>query len=231
MVRQFEAELQNIRDVVLKMGGFVESALEATRDVLVSRNPKLLEQVRKHEKQVNDLQMKLDEMCVQVLAKQSPVAKDLRLVIAMTKINTDLERMGDQTMNTALYGLEFVTALPAGQNIPKELEIMFDQVRQLVRLGLDSFSKQDPHLSETVLEKDDEVDASKNVLFQMAKDKIESREWSVETGIRFLMVAKNLERLADHVTNIAEDVIFSVTGVDVRHGQGKISPTNAGSVN
>jgi len=223
MVRQFESELQNIRDVVLKMGGFVESALEATRDALVSRNPKMIEQVRKHEKQVNDLQMKLDEMCVQVLAKQAPVAKDLRLVISMTKINTDLERMGDQTMNTALYGLEFVSALPSGKSMPAELETMFDQVHQLVRLGLDSFSKQDPNLAKSVLEKDDEVDDSKNILFQMAKDKIESREWSVDTGIRFVMVAKNLERLADHVTNIAEDVIFSVTGADVRHGQGKIN--------
>lgn len=221
MVRHIDSELQNVKDTLLKMGGCVEKALEATRQALTQNKPSFLDDVKKQEKEINSLQMKVDELCVQLLAKQAPVAKDLRFVISVTKINTDLERMGDQTLNTARYGLEFFKA-QSETPIPKDLEKMFNLVIELVRLGLDAFSKSDIEMSKKVLVQDDEVDQLKKDLFQLATEKMESKEWSIDSGLRFVMIAKNLERLADHVTNVAEDVIFLATGEDIRHGQGQV---------
>lgn len=223
MIRHIDSEIQHVRDMVLKMGGCVEKALEATRQAILTRNPKLLDEVKKQENEINALQMKVDELCVQLLAKQAPVARDLRFIISMTRINTDLERMGDQTLNTARYGLEFFD-VESSIPIPSDLEKMFRLVIELVRLGLDAFSKHDLEISRQVLRQDDEVDQLKKDLFELAKQKMDSREWSVDSGLRFIMIAKNLERLADHVTNVAEDVIFHATGEDIRHGQGRISP-------
>lgn len=223
MIRHIDSEIQNVRDTVLKMGGCVEKALEATRQALLTRNPKLLDEVKKQEKEINTLQMRVDELCVQLLAKQAPVARDLRFIISVTKINTDLERMGDQTLNTVRYGLEFCEAQKSIP-IPPDLERMFGMVIELVRLGLDAFSKQDIESSKQVLKQDDEVDELKKDLFELAKRKMESGEWSVDSGVSFVMIAKNLERLADHVTNVAEDVIFLATGEDIRHGQGQTGP-------
>jgi|FLYM01.1.fsa_nt_gi phosphate transport system protein len=221
MVRHIDSELQHVRDMVLKMGGCVEKALEATRQGLISRDAKFLDEVRAQEKEINTLQMKVDELCVQLLAKQAPVAKDLRFVISVTKINTDLERMGDQTLNTARYGLEFFEA-HRKMPLPKDLEVMFSKVIGLVRLGLDAFSKRDIEISRQVLVQDDEIDQLKRDLFLLATEKMKSAEWSIESGLQFVMIAKNLERLADHVTNVAEDVIFLATGEDIRHGQGLV---------
>jgi phosphate transport system protein len=222
MLRHIDAEIQNVKDAVLKMGGFVEKALQATREALLFGKPELIDEVRAQEKEINALQMKVDEMCVQLLAKQSPVAKDLRFVISVTKINTDLERMGDQTLNTVRYGLEFFGA-EENVEIPEDLKKMFDVVIAMVRLGLDAFAKNDNKISREVLSQDDEVDQLKKSLFDLAKKKMDTREWSIDSGLKFVMIAKNLERLADHVTNVAEDVIFSTTGEDIRHGQGQPS--------
>lgn len=223
MVRHLDSEIQNVKDLVLKMGGCVEKALEATRQALSTGEARFLEDVKKQEKEINQLQMKVDEMCVQLLAKQAPVAKDLRFVISVTKINTDLERMGDQTLNTARYGLEFVES--QSMDLPPQLSNMFEKVIGVVRLGLDAFSKQDVGISKKVLELDDEVDQMKKDLYELAKKKMKSGEWSVDSGLQFVMIAKNLERLADHVTNVAEDVIFLATGEDIRHGQGLLRNT------
>ncbi len=224
-MRPLDAEIQHINDTVLKMGGCVEKALEATRQALLNKNSALLADVKKQENEINALQMKVDELCVQLLAKQAPVAKDLRFVISVTKINTDLERIGDQTLNTARYGLEFFDAQSA-MPFPQDLEKMFDLVIDLVRLGLDAFTHQDISTSREVLKKDDEIDQLKRDLFKLATTKMESREWSIDSGLRFVMIAKNLERVADHVTNVAEDVIFMATGQDVRHGQSQVRPAS-----
>ncbi|NCN95742.1 MAG: hypothetical protein GW917_03380, partial [Bdellovibrionales bacterium] len=108
-------------------------------------------------------------------------------------------------------------------SVPADLKTMFDVVIEMVRLGLDAFSKIDMEVCRKVLEQDDEVDQLKRQLFTLATQKMESKEWTIDSGLRFIMIAKNLERLADHVTNVAEDVIFLATGKDIRHGQGAMS--------
>lgn len=161
--------------------------------------------------------MQIDEACVSVLAKQAPVAKDLRLVIAITKINTDLERMGDQSVNIVRSACDLYAALPDA-TLPAQLTEMLDEVKAMVRAVLDAFSRRDVAASERVLEQDDKVDGQRDVLFRDMKQMMKRGPEHVDTGLAFIMIAKNLERLADHATNIAEEVIYLATGNDVRHG-------------
>lgn len=217
MVRHIDSELQGLKDLALQMGGCVEQAIENACKTVLSRDGKAFEEVHRHEDRINDLQILIDEACVNVLAKQAPVAKDLRLVIAITKINTDLERMGDQSVNIALAAQDLFKAWPQ-VSLPAEITQMITEVKAMVGSVLDAFSRRDVELSKKVMSQDDVVDELKDAVIQNMKVKMKSGEDQVEIGLAVIMIAKNLERLADHATNIAEEVIYLATGNDVRHG-------------
>jgi phosphate transport system protein len=217
MVRHIDSELQGLKDLALQMGGCVEKAIENACKGVVARDTKACEEVQRHEKKINDLQILVDESCVNVLAKQAPVAKDLRLVIAITRINTDLERMGDQSKNIAYASRDLYKVWP-NATLPPQLLEMIDEVKGMVRSVLDAFSSRDVELSKHVLTQDDHVDELRDALIKDMKAKMKAEPEQVEVGLAFIMVAKNLERMADHATNIAEEVIYLATGNDVRHG-------------
>ncbi len=217
MVRHIDSELQDLKDLALQMGGNVEKAFECACLTITSRDPKCFDELVKHEAKINDMQIRMDEACVNILAKQAPVARDLRLVIAITKINTDLERMGDQSTNISLNARDLYAAWPHTA-LPVEIQQMMGDVRSMVRLVLDSFSKRDVEAANRVLEMDDRVDGLKDRMFETMKEQMKSNPDQVEIGLAFIMIAKNLERMADHATNIAEEVIYLATGNDVRHG-------------
>ncbi len=219
MVRHIDSELQGLKDLALQMGGVVEKAIENACDSIAHRNPKSIDQVHKHESRINDLQILIDESCVSVLAKQAPVAKDLRLVIAITKINTDLERMGDQCVNIVHSTQELFSECPQVK-VPAEITQMMSEVRTMVRDALDAFARRDVEASRVVLKKDDLVDDLKDELIVAMKEKmsVSPSPEQIGAGLAFILIAKNLERLADHATNIAEEVIYFATGNDVRHG-------------
>ncbi len=217
MVRHIDAELQGLKDLALQMGGCVEKAFEnACKTITSAREDKAFEEVRKHEARINDLQILIDESCVNVLAKQAPVAKDLRLVIAITKINTDLERMGDQAKNIAYAAGDLYKAWPQAV-LPPQIPQMMAEVRGMVRSVLDAFARRDVDLSRKVLRQDDLIDDLKDALIKDMKVKMKSGADQIEIGLAFIMIGKNLERLADHATNIAEEVIYLATGTDIRH--------------
>lgn len=217
MVRHIDSELQGLKDLALQMGGNVEKAFEAACKMVTSKDLNAFGEVERFESRINDLQILIDESCVNVLAKQAPVAKDLRLVIAITKINTDLERMGDQSINIALATQDLYGAWPQ-VTLPAQVNKMIDEVRGMVRSVLDAFARRDVELSQKVLELDDQVDALKDELIRDMTQKMKVEKDQVEVGLAIIMIAKNLERLADHATNIAEEVIYLATGNDVRHG-------------
>jgi phosphate transport system protein len=217
MIRHIDSELQALKDLALQMGGCVETALDHACKTIVNRDSKAFAEVNQNESRINDLQILIDESCVGVLAKQAPVARDLRLVIAITKINTDLERMGDQCVNIALAAREMYKAWPSVVP-PVEIKRMIEEVRGMVRSVLDAFARRDVELSQRVLELDDNVDELKDQLVQIQKEQMKKNPEQVEICLGFIMIAKNLERLADHATNIAEEVIYLTTGADVRHG-------------
>lgn len=218
MQRHFEQELKNLKEQILEMGSHVEEAVEAATQALIQRQPQMFKRVHELESKINREHIEVDESCLQLLARQSPLAADLRLVIAVLKISTDLERMGDQAVNIAYNAKDYMEGDPIKElvDIPK----MASEVRAMVRDALDAFVRQDGGLAKEVLKKDDLVDSLKDKVFQDLIQFMMTNPSRVEQALDLILIARNLERLGDHATNIAEDVIFAVTGQDIRHGSG-----------
>lgn len=203
------------------MGGHVEKALDEAVQALIHRKMDAFTGVHRIEEKINEDHIKVDLACMTFLAKQGPVARDLRLIISIIKINSDLERMGDQCVNIAHTGKDYLMRTPVAQNLP-DIERMSALVRQMVKGSLDSFVREDDQLAQKILLMDDEVDGLKSKVFKDLSNYIKSNPNNSEAALDVILIARNLERLGDHATNIAEDVIFVSTGKDIRHG-GKYS--------
>lgn len=217
MERTIDGQLEDLKKTILEMGGYVEKALATAIEGFMKKDLSQLNSVHEIEKHVNDLQIKIDNLCLNILAKQGPVAKDLRLILSVIKINTDLERMGDQCVNIAYLGKDILKRPP--QNISLvDIEKMAGTVRVMVKGSLDSFVRMDAVAAEKILKMDDEVDALKNQVTAQHVSMIKANANLTESCLDIIQVARNLERLGDHSTNIAEDVIFAFTGKDIRHG-------------
>ncbi len=221
MDRSIDAGLQKLKEKLLMMGGFVEKAIEEATQGLLDGNQERFKRVHEFEEKINDLQMQVDEDCLKLLATQSPLAQDLRSILAMTKINTDLERMGDQAVNISMNGKEYLNrpALKPLIDIPR----MAEQARFMTREALDAFVKNDVKLAQDVLDRDDAIDQMKDQIFRELLTYMMSDPKKIEQALCLILIARNLERVADHATNIAEDVIFVVSGQDVRHGHGRMT--------
>lgn len=216
MERILDSQLEDIKKQILIMGGYVEKALTDVISALMDRDNEKFDLIHQTEKKINEDHKKIDNACMGFLAKQGPVAKDLRLVLAIIKINTDLERMGDQAVNIAYTGKDYLTRKPL-QSL-KEVARMSEIVRDMVRQSLDSFVRSDIQVAQSVLNMDDSVDAMKNNLLKEMTKHIKAHPEDTEAALDIILMARNFERLGDHATNIAEDVIFVSTGKDVRHG-------------
>lgn len=217
--RYFDQQFGSLRQMILDMGATVEKAIEFSLKGLIEKNPDAFNQVKAFEARVNQFHIEVDEACLQVLARQAPMASDLRLVLGCIKINSDLERMGDQAMNIAHYGRHYVSELPLKPLI--DLPKMADEVRKMTREALDAFFKQDQELANAVLLNDDVVDAYKRNIFDELIGIMKQDPKNVERAMDLILISRNLERIADHATNIAEEVIFVASGVDIRHGSHK----------
>ena len=216
MERQVDTQVEELKKLILSMGGHVEKALDIAIQALIKRDPTRFNEVHDIEEQINSDHVRVDEACLQFMAKQGPKARDLRLIFSMVKINADLERMGDQCVNIAYTGKDF---LSRGSIYSLQIiEEMSTIVRQMVKEYLDAFVREDVVQSEKILLMDDEVDTRKQKVFTDLSAEIKNNPDSVEAALDLILIARNLERLGDHATNIAEDVIFVSTGKDVRHG-------------
>ncbi len=216
MERNIDNQLEELKKLMLEMGGFVEKALGTVMDGLFKHDLGLLASVHDIEKSVNDMQIRIDNACLNVLAKQGPVAKDLRLILSIVKMNTDLERMGDQCVNMAYLGKDIIGR---GQNISfSDIEKMSISARAMVKGSLDCFVRLDAIAAEKILKMDDDVDELKNLVVKNSIAIIKQNPSLTESCLDLILIARNLERLGDHATNIAEDVIFAFTGKDLRHG-------------
>lgn len=215
MHRHFETELDALKERILVMGGYVEKAIEESTQALIGREPQRLDAVYGFEGHINRAHIEVDEACLNLLARQSPLAADLRLVIAVIKINTDLERMGDQAVNISNNARRYLSSPPIKPLV--DLPQMAQEVRAMVRDALDAFVRQDIGLANEVMTRDDVVDDLKNQIFHDLIPIMGKNPEIIEQGLNLILIARNLERLGDHATNIAEDVIFAMTGEDVRH--------------
>lgn len=216
MERSFNSQLDEIKKVILSMGGHVEKALEVAVESLLNSKVEDLSKVHDIERLINAEQIQIDNLCLSYLAKQGPVAKDLRVILSMIKMNTDLERMGDQCVNIAYTAKDYLgRRSPHSLKSIKEMgaiakKMVFESLQALVHGNID--------MAKNVLSSDDELDLLKNQVFQeMIKD-MKSHPQNIEASLDLILIARNLERMGDHATNIAEDVIFISTGKDIRHG-------------
>lgn len=214
--RRFNEELEELRTKVLAMGGFVEQQIENAMKALAESNVELAESVIAHDYQVNALEVNIDEECLKVLARRQPAASDLRLIMAVIKTITDLERIGDQAERVGRMALH-LSDLERPKSNYMELRHMGDLVRQLLRGALDAFARMDVEAAVEVARQDLAVDREyEGIMRQMITHMMEDPR-NVTRTLDVIWSARALERIGDHARNICEYVIYFVKGKDVRH--------------
>jgi len=215
MERHREQELQELRQRLLWMGSLAERAVHNAVRALIDGDTKLAESVMEEEAAINSLQIEIDERVLRLLALQQPMAVDLRMITAAMKINADLERIGDQAVNIAQC-VSFLLQYPQVKpyiDIPRMSEL----AEGMVKDALDSFVKRDVDLAKQILLRDETVDQLRDQLFRELITYMMERPSVILPAFQLTLVTRNLERVADHATNIAEDVIYMVLGQDIRH--------------
>jgi phosphate transport system protein len=211
----FEEELQALKNRLLNMGALVEERVHDATNALIERRPDTAERIIASDQDVNDLQIEIDERCLRLLALQQPMASDLRLITAAMKINADLERIGDQAVNIAEQAVRILAHPPLKPII--DLPRMAEISERMTRESLDAFVRKDAQLARAILARDDEVDALKDQVFRVLLTYMMADPGTIERALGLILISRHLERIADHATNIAEDVIFVVEAKDVRH--------------
>jgi len=213
--RHFQEELDELQQRLLEMGGLAEERVRAAVQSLVERDAGMIEAVIRGDEAINALHVEVDNRCFRLLALHQPMATDLRAIIAAVKINTDLERVGDLAVNIAEAAERYVRHPPVKQliDIPRMGEI----AQAMLRDALDCFVKRDVVLAQHVLDEDDKLDGLKTQIFRELLTYMPQDPAVVEPALDLILVSRHLERIGDHATNIAEDVIFMVSARDVRH--------------
>ena len=201
--------------MLLEMSALVESAIQRSVIAVTQKDRNAAEEVFRNEKKINDKEVEIDDAAVSLLALQQPMAADLRLIVAALKINTDLERMGDLSVNIAQRALSLMDKPVVKPMI--DIPHIAGLVQSMVRKALDAFVHRDADLARSVLASDDAVDSLRTACYHELVSFMERDPQNVSQALDLLAVTRNLERIADHSTNIAEDVMFLVKGVDVRH--------------
>ena len=214
---KLDEQLNYIRSLILNMGAFVEKTISSSCDILLkTADPDIMQELTKREENINQLQLRVSRVCFKILARESPVAGDLRLILAIVSANTDLERMGDLALNIAEKA-QSVKKDPILDEIITLFSAMFHQVSAMTHKSLDSFVAEDEKLAKAILIQDDKVDQIRNKIRAGLEHITLTHNRLIKTGIDLIIIAGELERIADHATNIAEEVIFLKTGDDIRH--------------
>ena len=215
MERHFEKDLNELKERLLWMGSLAERAVhQAVHAVLESDEP-LARRVLEEEDAINELQLEVDDRVVQLLALHQLMAIDLRFVLAVSRINNDLERIGDQAVNIAQSAMRVLRHPQVKPYV--DLPRMSEMAEGMVRDSLNALVRGDIDLARSVLQRDDQVDRLRDQLFRELLTYMMENSAVVFAAFELILVAKNLERIGDHATNIAEDVIYFVAGRDVRH--------------
>ncbi len=215
MQRHFDEELKELKGEVLKMGGLVEKAIHLSIKALVDRQDKLAAEVIASDEAVDMQEIKIDELSLKLLALHQPQAGDLRFITSIMKINSDLERMGDLAVNIAerTQDLLKVPLLKPLIDIPRMAKI----AQEMVKDSLDAFVNSNPDLARSVCERDDQVDDYNSQIFRELLTYMLEDPKTIERALDLILVGRNLERIADHATNISEDVIYIVNGKNIKH--------------
>ncbi|HUN66372.1 MAG TPA: phosphate signaling complex protein PhoU [Bacteroidota bacterium] len=215
MKRHFEKELDSLKTTLIKMASLTEEVVREANESFLAVDRERAAAVVENDERINSMEMEIDNAIVDLLALQQPVASDLRLILATQKINNDLERIGDHAVNIAQSALTFASR---GEEMSLlELPQMARIAESMLREAIDGFIHQDPAMSMSVLKKDDIIDQMNVRLVQEMVARMKSDRTSIDCGIDIIRVSRNLERIADLATNIAEEVIFILQARVVKH--------------
>jgi phosphate transport system protein len=215
MRTRFHQSLDELKEKLLRMGGLAEQAVDRATEAYRKRDVALCQLVLDAERSINIMEREIDELALDLLAMQQPMAIDLRFIIAVVKINADLERVGDQAVNVVQRVLELAKLPEAELNvdIPRVAEV----ASSMVRTSLEAFIYARPDVAESVLKLDDTLDELNAQTYHSMLAVMQKSPELTPQALNTLLISRNLERVGDHATNIAEDVIFWVRGADVRH--------------
>lgn len=211
----FHQQLAELKDKLLAMAALAQQAVESAVDAYVQRDKGLCKFVKQNEMAINTAQRSLDEMAYELLAKEQPMAIDLRFILAVIKINGDLERIGDQSISIARRTKDILATEVV--ELPVDFAAMGEFAGKMIRSALQALLEGDARLAEVVRDMDDEIDRMNRRAHTDLLKLIEEKPQYTQQAMNGILVAKNLERIADHASNIATDVIFWIRGADVRH--------------
>lgn len=211
----FHLQLAELKDKLLAMAALSQQAVESAVDAYLQRDKGLCKYVKQNETAINTAQRELDEMAYELLAKEQPMAIDLRFILAVIKINGDLERIGDQSMGIARRTKELIKIEDV--ELPVDFAAMGEYAGRMIRTAIQALLEGDAQLADTVREMDDDIDRMNRRAHDDLLRLIEQKPVVTQQAMNGILVAKNLERIADHASNIATDVIFWIRGADVRH--------------
>jgi phosphate transport system protein len=215
MPKHLQREIERLKKEILSLGAAVEQSVRMVMTSIDERDTDLAQKVIDGDVQIDQAEVDLEEACLKILALHQPVAIDLRFIIAVLKINNDLERIGDLATNIAERA-RFLSSRPEIQT-PFDMTGLAERVRWMLRSCLDSLVNMDTALADKVCETDDEVDDINREMYDLVKDALRQHPDQVDLLIPYMSISRSLERIADHATNIAEDVIYMVDGVIARH--------------
>jgi phosphate transport system protein len=219
MSAHLQREIDRLRKQVLSLSTLVEDNVQMALQAVLDRDEQLARDVEQRDMDVDQREIEVEEECLKALALHQPVAADLRLIVATLKINNDLERIGDMAVNIARKA----RALAQGPvpDVPVDLAAMWAKTQAMLRDSIDSLVNMDPQLATDVCRRDDEVDRMKGEIRVAVEKAVQERPEHVQPLLRILAVSRNLERIADLATNIAEDVVYLAEGRIIRHGKGQ----------
>lgn len=217
-MKHFHRELDKIKKMILSLGALVEQRVHRIKEALEERDINLAKEIVHLDHEIDEMEVEIEEECLKVIALHQPVAADLRFLVAVIKINNDLERIGDQVVNIA-QRIQRVAKRPVAPYL-FDYSVMTDKAETMLRMSLDSLVNQDIDLAIKVLQLDDEVDKIKDEAYDRIKQAMaDGVTEDIGYMINLLLISRHLERLADHATNIAEEVVYMIEGEIVRHGR------------
>lgn len=213
--RLIEGDLNRLRDILLLMGGAAEQAIALSARALIERDSELAERVISEDDAIDQMELDIDRLCVDILVLKQPAASDLRFVISVARTAPVVERIADHTVNIAKHALALNNEPQFDMNI--DIERMAEVVKQMLIDGLDAFTSGDPERARATIARDDEVDAFYDKLYAQVLDTMQRDPSTVARGAQWLFVLKHLERIADYVTNICEQIVYMARGQVIKH--------------
>ncbi|WP_419661073.1 PhoU: phosphate transport system protein [Desulfosarcina variabilis str. Montpellier] len=217
-MKHFQRELDKVKKMILSLGALVEQRVNRIKTAIEDRDLNLAQEIRHLDHEIDEMEVEIEEECLKIIALHQPVAADLRFLIAVIKINNDLERIGDQVVNIA----DRVVRVAKRPKVPFVFDYseMAEKAEAMLRMSLDSLVNQDLDLAIKVWHLDDEVDKLQNEAYDRIKQAIsDGVNEDIGYMINLLLISRHIERLADHATNIAEEVVYMIEGEIVRHGK------------